>query len=87
MSSDDWDLIRFETHTDGPTPLGRNVKLVRNGEEVRGVKSLSLNADTTGAILLTTTQYVRLEGSVTLEEATQALEEREALWKEHGSAE
>jgi hypothetical protein len=59
VSSEDWDRISIDG---GGQPLGRLVKIYRNGSFVPGVVSFSLSADVDGVVTLVTTQYVQLEG-------------------------
>lgn len=80
MSSTDWDVIKFETVDGDPTPLGRRMRVMRNGELVKGLTKLVLEIDVNGGNKVTMTQLVNIEGSATLEAATQALEEREDIW-------
>ena len=71
----------YRIEGDGANPHGRHLKLYRDGEAVPGVTRIRLEAARNGVQELTVTQIVILDAPVTIEEATQALEEREQAWK------
>ena len=77
-----FDHIRIEG--DGTSPRGHYVKIYRNGDLIPGVTKAKLIVDASGVQKLVLTQIVILEAAVGIEEATQALEEREQIWSRDG---
>jgi hypothetical protein len=73
---------RISIDSRGDNPAGHNARVYRNGVLIPGLRNFEVAGDVTGAITFTSTQIVTLgtDHEDLVEEAVQALEEREAAW-------